>query len=239
MMPVSVESLRQRFYPDASASDPIAQFTACLDRLVKPTDVVLDIGAGAGELNAHRLKGRASRVIGIDVDSRVGGNRQLDSGVRGDICELPFQGSSFDTALSIYVFEHVDRPAELASEIYRVLRPGGLCVSLTPNAFHYATLASRFSPLWFHRWFNERRGRSAEDTFPTRYRLNSRRALTRYFTQAGFETVSIDAIEVQPNYLTATAGTFALGIAYERLVNAADLLSAFRVNLIATFRKPR
>ena len=164
--------------------------------------------------------------------------RPRDAGLCADIYALPFRDNSFDVVFSIYVLEHVDRPCELAAEIARVLRPGGVCLTLTPNLYHYVTLASRLTPTSFHKIVNERRGRASDDTFPTCYRLNSRRALDRHFSAAGLKTEAIDAIEVQPNYLSFSALSYALGVAYERLVNASDLGALLRVNRIGVFRKP-
>jgi SAM-dependent methyltransferase len=234
----TVSTLRERFYPDVVQRDPVAAFVQRLERVVKSTDDVLDLGAGAGQLNTHALKGRVHRLVGVDVDPRVGTNPLLDAGIRADIGMLPFRDGSFDVVFSIYVLEHVDRPRELVEEIGRVLRPGGVCLMLTPNILHYVTLFSQLTPTRFHKWINRKRGRPAEDTFPTVYRLNSRRALNDYFTGAGLERVSIDLIEVQPNYLTFSSFSYALGVGYERLVNATETLSPFRVNLIAVFRKP-
>jgi SAM-dependent methyltransferase len=233
----TVRALRERFYPDVVQRDPVAVFVQRLERSVKPTDDVLDLGAGAGELNTHALKGRVHRLVGVDVDPRVGINPLLDAGIRADIGMLPFRDCSFDIVFSIYVLEHVNGPGKLAAEIGRVLRPGGVCLMLTPNILHYVTLLSQLTPARFHKWINARRGRPPEDTFPTLYLLNSRRALDDHFTGAGFERVSIDLIEVQPNYLTFSALSYALGVGYERLVNATELLSPFRVNLIAVFKK--
>ena len=234
----TVRALRERFYPDVVQRDPVAAFVRRLERAVKPTDDVLDLGAGAGELNTHALKGRVHRVVGVDVDPRVGTNPLLDAGIRADIAMLPFRDCSFDIVFSIYVLEHVNRPGKLVAEIGRVLRPGGMCLTLTPNILHYVTFFSRLTPTRFHKWINTRRGRPAEDTFPTLYRLNSRRALDDRFTGAGLERVSIDLIEVQPNYLTFSPLSYAFGVGYERLVNATEVLAPFRVNLIALFRKP-
>jgi SAM-dependent methyltransferase len=234
----TVTSLRRRFYPDAVSRDPVARFVNRLDTIVKPGHRVLDIGAGAGELNAYALKGRVRQIVGVDLDPRVSANPLLDAGLSADIYALPFRDNSFDVVFSIYVLEHVNSPARLTAEIARVLRPGGVCLFLTPNVFHYVTMASRLTPTSFHRWANERRGRASDDTFPTCYQLNSRRALERHFSAAGLHTVAIEAIEVQPNYLTFSPLAYLLGVGYERMVNATELLSAFRVNLIGLFRKP-
>jgi len=50
---------------------------------------------------------------------------------------LPFDADHFDVVTMLAVFEHLDRPtmAGLASEIYRVLRPGGCYVVTTPAAW--------------------------------------------------------------------------------------------------------
>ena len=234
----TVTTLRQRFYPDALQRDPVALFVRRLEPMVKATDTVLDLGAGAGEINTHALKGRVRRLVGVDVDPRVGTNPLLDAGIRADIGRLPFRDASFDVVFSIYVMEHVERPGDLVFEIARVLRPGGVCLFLTPNTLHYVTLFSQMTPTRFHKWINRKRGRPGQDTFPTVYRLNSRRALNSHFSGAGLERVSIDLIEVQPNYLTFSPLSYACGVGYERLVNATDVLSSFRVNLIAVFRKP-
>ena len=234
----TVASLRRRCYPDRVQRDPVARFVNHLYSIVKPGHRVLDLGAGAGELNAYSLKGRVRQIVGVDLDLRVSANPLLDAGLSADIYALPFRDGSFDVVFSIYVFEHVDRPRVLAAEIARVLRPGGVCIALTPNLYHYVTLLSRLTPTAFHKWVNERRGRASDDTFPTCYRLNSRRALSQEFASAGLDTVAIDAIEVQPNYLSFSALTYALGVGYERLVNATDYLSPIRVNLIGQFRKP-
>jgi SAM-dependent methyltransferase len=234
----TVDTLRQRFYPDPVQRDSVALFVKRLEPIVKPTDTVLDLGAGAGEINTHALKGRVRRLVGVDVDPRVATNPLLDAGIRADIARLPFRDSSFDVVFSIYVMEHVERPGDLVLEIARVLRPGGVCLLLTPNTLHYVTLVSQLTPTRFHKWVNRKRGRSGHDTFPTVYRLNSRRALDGHFSGAGLERVSIHLIEVQPNYLTFSPLSYAFGVGYERLVNATEVLSPFRVNLIAVFRKP-
>ena len=129
----TVGSLQRHFYPDIVARDPVATFVRRLDRLVKPTDEVLDLGAGAGELNAYALKGRVRRLVGIDLDPRVCANPLLDAGLRADIYALPFRDASFDVVFAIYVLEHVDRGAALVAEIRRVLKPGGRLIVNTPH----------------------------------------------------------------------------------------------------------
>jgi SAM-dependent methyltransferase len=176
-------------------------------------------------------------MVGVDVDPRVRDNPLLDEGVIADAYQLPFQAESFDVAFAIYVLEHIEEPQTFVREIARVLRPGGVFLALTPNRLHYVSIVASLTPLGFHRWYNRRRGRPAEDTFPTYYRMNCRSVLERQFGQSGFETVQLAMIEVQPNYLAFCTPSFLLGAAYERLVNSTEWLAGFRVNIIAKFRK--
>jgi SAM-dependent methyltransferase len=217
----------------------VVRFFQILDRVAAADSEILDVGAGDGTGSPHGLRGRVKRIVGVDVDSNVMRNSRVDEAIVADASRaIPVPSCSFDLAFSVYTLEHIRRPERLAAELYRVLRPGGWFLALTPNRWHYVAIASRVTPFWFHRWYNTRRGRDAKDTFPTYYRLNTRRQLRREFCGAGFREECLDAIEVEPHYLKGWCGTFLLGVAYERIVNATPLLAALRVNWIVIFRKP-
>lgn len=236
---MSVKFWQDRLYRDPLTRDPVARFYLTLSRHLNPSFRVLDLGAGAGEENPYRLKDRVGTLIGIDRDPRVGRNPLLESGVIGDGGALPFRDNSFDLAFSIYVLEHIVRPRRLAGELRRILRPGGVFLALTPSRFHYVSLIAACTPTGFHRWINRKRGRKDQDTFPTQYKLNSRRQLTREFGDEDFELVEFDTFEVQPNYLTFSTPSFLLGALYERLVNRCDFLASLRVNFICVLRNSK
>ena len=48
--------------------------------------------------------------------------------VRGEVSRLPFLDATFDVAVCRNSFHHFDRPAEVMSEMARVVRPGGRVV---------------------------------------------------------------------------------------------------------------
>jgi SAM-dependent methyltransferase len=178
-------------------------------------------------------------VVGVDVDPAVSRNGRVSSGARASAYHLPFRDEAFDIVYSRYVFEHLERPREAFGEIARVLRPGGITIILTPNKAHYVALISRFTPHWFHRFVNEKlRGRPAEETFPTVYRANTRRALNALARSAGLEPAQVRMVELRPNYLMWGVLPFLLGVAYERLVNSTAWLEDLRVNIVAAYRKP-
>jgi ubiquinone/menaquinone biosynthesis C-methylase UbiE len=45
---------------------------------------------------------------------------------------LPFEDGSFDCILGSHVFEHIVHLVDVVNELYRVLRPGGYLLSVTP-----------------------------------------------------------------------------------------------------------
>jgi SAM-dependent methyltransferase len=236
---MSVSYWRERLYKEPLSRDPVARFHLKLDKFLRPSHSVLDLGAGAGEENPYDLKPKLRKLIGVDLDPRVGKNPLLHGGLVADGGALPFADNSFDLAFSIYVLEHIARPAGLVAELQRVLKPGGLFLSLTPSRFHYVSLIASCTPTWFHKWVNERRGRRSADTFPTQYKLNSRGQVWKHFVKKGFALEDFDTFEVQPHYLTFSTPTFLLGAAYERTVNALGWLSPFRVNFICVLRNQK
>jgi len=202
-----------------------------------PESRVLDAGAGAGDLFAYELKGRVAEMIGVDLDPRVETNSQLDRGIRADLADIPLDDDSVDVVFSRYVLEHVAEPGRFLGEMARILKSGGRFIFLTPNKWHYVSLASRFTPHAFHNWYNKKRGRQEEDTFPTTYLLNSRADVRRHFRAAGFQCEKLVMRECCPNYLILSMPTFLAGVAYERIVNATSLFAGFRVNILGSFQK--
>ncbi len=232
-----VERAMVRCYPpDRRSNDPF--FLRAIERHIAPESHVLDAGAGAGDLFQYDFRGRVAEMVGADLDERVENNPLLDRGVHTDLIHMPFEDNSFDVVFSRYVLEHVANPPLFLKEVRRVLRPGGRFLFLTPNKWHYVAAMASLTPHTFHEWYNRRRGRLEEDTFPTAYKLNSFKDVRRQFTQAGFEEIELVSRECSPNYLVMNVAVFYCGMLYERLVSRFSALSGIRVNLIGCFRKP-
>lgn len=232
-----VEALDRRFYPEFQRNWDDAIFREKLLPFVQPDASVLDIGAGAGIIEAMNFRGLASRVCGVDLDPRVTENPYLDEGLVADAGKIPYPDETFDLVFADNVMEHIDEPDQVFREIVRVLRPGGKLLFKTPNKTHYMPLVARLTPYRFHQWINGKRGREESDTFPTRYRCNAPADVRAIARKAGLDVDRIDLIEGRPEYLRISAPTYILGLGYERLVNATDLLARFRILLIATLSK--
>lgn len=218
------EKLDRCWYPQHGDRWDIAQFRHEVLALLKPGMTVLDLGAGRGALPELNFLGLGATIWGADIDSVVETNPNLDGyfiTTTTELCGVPDQ--SVDLLISCSVLEHVSAPEELLKEIHRVLKPAGSFLAKTPNKFHYMPLIATLTPTWFHKLYNQWRGREEADTFPTLYRLNTRGAVRRFAKRSGLTSKRIWTVEGRPEYLRLTPVTYLIGMAYERTVNALRL----------------
>ncbi len=104
-----------------------------------PGSWVLDVATGTG-LVARDLARRNLRVVGLDQSPAMMARgrdavRQLGLQDRvrfvlGQGQSLPFESEAFDAVTFTYLLRYVDDPAATVAELARVLRPGGVLVSL-------------------------------------------------------------------------------------------------------------
>ncbi|MEX2245847.1 MAG: methyltransferase domain-containing protein [Dehalococcoidia bacterium] len=232
------QEFRERFYPE--------DFLGMYDRLaaeiharVRPGDTILDAGCGSGRVFQYHFDAahRPKLILGVDRTHEPRANRNIDAAARADLAALPLRAAAFDLAISSHVAEHLTQPERVFAELARVLRPGGLLLLLTPNRWHYVTVGATLLPHAAHLRFNRWRGVDQHDIFPTVYRANTARRLRALLEASGFDVERIDQFETEPEYLAFSLPTYALGVAYERLVNRFGALRNLRVNLLAVARK--
>lgn len=227
----SVRRLDARYYAD-HVDDHLA-FDTRIRRYLRRDAVILDAGAGRGVTYPYDYREAVQKVIGVDVDVGIWGNPNLDEAVVADLCHIPFADRTFDLVFSKYVVEHFARPVATFREIRRVMKPGAHFLFHTPNRFHYVALGATLTPPRFHDWFNERRDRAHEDTFPTRYRANDRKTLRKLAARTRFRVVALEMIEPKPAYLFFHPLAYRVGIAYERLVNSSVRFADLRCVIVA------
>lgn len=204
---------------------------------IKPDSVVLDLGAGAGIVSQMNFKSLAKKICGVDLDPRVVDNPMLDEGRVSDAGEIPYGDGLFDVVFSDNVFEHLDAPLAVYKEVARVLKPGGVLLFKTPNKWHYMPTIARMTPHGFHQYVNRLRGRAEVDTFPTRYRTNTKGDVLGFASAVGLTVERIERIEGRPEYLRMTWPTYLVGTLYERIVNSTSFLAPFRILLVCALRK--
>lgn len=207
---------------------------AWLRAVITPTSRVLDVGCGRG--GALEVCWREVALpVGLDPDWPSLTERRAPLPV---VCgwghRLPFASASFDVALAVWVLEHLPDPAALLAEVSRALKPGGVCLALTPNAWHPLIWANRLSqlwPAWQGQMVRALYGRAEADTFRVHYRANTPPRLHQLAVQAGLRVEALQVV-ADPSYLAFNDLAFALSMGLE-----ACLPAAWGVHLLARLRK--
>jgi SAM-dependent methyltransferase len=176
-------------------SQPSDVYEALVKKLVFDGCAWLDVGGGRhifphNPSLAGTLVARCGVVVAVDPSENVLQNRHVHQRVQCTLEEYETD-RRFDLATLRMVAEHLDDPPRVLRALDRLLRPGALAIVLTPNLWAPVTVAARLIPFPLHQpikrllWDTEE-----SDTFPTRYRMNSRRTLRRLFSAHGFREVA-------------------------------------------------
>ena len=240
-------SLVERVRPEIAAGgfardDSTIHFYTRVNALLEPQMTVLDFGAGRGHMfdgpqdYGHRLaklQGKVAKVIGIDVDPAVTGHPYLDEChvIRpGDA--VPAADASVDLVVARWVLEHLPDPARFATEIDRVLKPGGWLCAHTVNRWGYVGIGSRAVPNGMHvRALRQLQPeRKDVDVFSVQYKLNSMNDIARYFPAGEWENCSY-LCNFIPKYFANSRVLFAVFSAFQQIAPKAlstDLLVFLR-----------
>jgi ubiquinone/menaquinone biosynthesis C-methylase UbiE len=116
------------FYVNSTTRETLARLQ------MRPTDWVLDVGCGTGELLTRlAAKYPASKLAGLDPVPEMlnvaKGKLSADVDLRvGWANSLPWGDGTFDVVVSCNMFHYVTHPVAAIREMERVLRPGGQLV---------------------------------------------------------------------------------------------------------------
>jgi SAM-dependent methyltransferase len=194
-------------YPEArvggfTSVDGTIEFYSRVNALLTPDMIVLDLGAGRGvwysddrvsyRRSLRNLRGKVTRVIGVDVDPAVVDNPSVDDArVMSEGGPIPVDSATVDMIICDAVFEHVEDPDTFISEIDRILKPGGWLCARTPNRAGYPALMARLVPNSRHARVLRRMQprRKDADVFPTRFLLNDRKQLEERFSEPAWSGV--------------------------------------------------
>jgi ubiquinone/menaquinone biosynthesis C-methylase UbiE len=102
---------------------------------------LLDVGCSSGIITDY-LAGSFAKAYGVDIDKKAIPAKKIQSKNLtfkiGDATRLNFPKNYFDVVICNHVYYYIKKQAEHVSEIYRVLKSGGIC---------YFSGINKYSPL--------------------------------------------------------------------------------------------
>jgi len=117
-------------------------------------DIVLDAGTGQGPF-LRVLAPKCNSIYAIDSDLRLLKNirsRITHENIillNADLNKVPIRSGCFDRVICLEVLEHSEAPLGIISELYRILKPNGICVIAVPT-YQSETLYSKLNPSYDH-----------------------------------------------------------------------------------------
>lgn len=231
------DRLLEKYY--AKSVHPYRVFEQRVDAAVAAgARSLMDAGCGRTVPVLRKYLGRVDRLIGVEMVDFTDVPAGIET-YNADLGHLPLDADCVDVIMSRSVFEHLTDPAPVYREFARVLRPGGRAIVLTANMWDYGTLCARMIPNRFHaRIVRKVEGREEQDTFPTAYKTNTRRAVDRLAADAGLQVQAFEYLSQYPNYLMFNGGLFLIGTAFEKLISRYDALRVLRGWILVTLAKP-
>ncbi|MBI5456430.1 class I SAM-dependent methyltransferase [Candidatus Kaiserbacteria bacterium] len=128
--------------------DRLQEEHALILRLMSPKkgDRILDIGCGKGRLE-QLLTALEPSVDMVSSDVTDEARKYIrGSFVRCSMTSMPFEDDSFDKIFCLHVIAHFEDGISGIGEAFRILKPGGSLMILTPNKLYvwFSYLAARF-----------------------------------------------------------------------------------------------
>ena len=218
-------------------------YEAVLRRHVNPSVDWIEMGCGHSVLPSWRqmeeqqLIKNCRAIFGIDYDwLSLKAHRTISRKLRGDITRLPFRDQSCDLVTANMVVEHLDNPDFQFREIHRILRPKGIFLFHTPNAYGYGVLLSRLVPEALKgKLIHLVEGREEHDIFETHYAANTEKSIRGLAQGTGFEVVEMHFL-VTDAIFAMVPPLALLELLWIRLLMAGPFRS-LRTNIIVALRR--
>lgn len=232
----SVDDVLRTYFP--SDQHPYRIFEKVIEHSVDPSMVVLELGCGRDAPLLRALKGKAKRLIGVDIAGFEYDDPEIEL-IENDICAMnSIKSGSIDLCISKGVMEHISNIDAAYLEISRILKEGGQYIFLTPNLFDYASVLSLLVPNFLHPFIvRHTEGRKEVDVFPAYYRSNTRRSIYKKGKINGLTVRNFTYLGQYPGYFLFNRILFYLASRYELFLKNHPSLHFLRGWILCEFRK--
>lgn len=165
------------------------------------------IEAGGGSFSHFHLPPDAELFL-LDISyEQLIRNEHSSYRIQGDVQRFPVRPGALGMAVCFNVIEHVEHPQSAVSEMVAALAPDGLLVLGCPERASLKGLVTRFTPIWFHRWYykvvvgKKDRGEGHFDAFETPFKpLVSAKRLTRFLQEQDMEILFLRCYDGAQEY---------------------------------------
>lgn len=203
--------------------------------------IVVDVGGGRRCVFAKHRRS-AAKIVAVDISAEeLSHNEDVDERIVADATErLPFASDSVDVVCSRSVVEHLTDVDRFLAEAHRVLRPGGLTVSLFPSKNAPYALIKRALPQSVGRRLMHltKPYSSPFVGFRTYYDHCTLRAMKRALARHGFEVVETRVSYYQADYFKFLFPLYLLNLAFELATRSLRCTPLAAGVLIVARKKP-
>ncbi|MFZ5365473.1 MAG: class I SAM-dependent methyltransferase [Patescibacteria group bacterium] len=232
---------RQEFYRkkykkiNPEWQDSLTLYKEIIDKYVNQETRILDIGCGHGDY-LKDVYSKTSYTYGIDPDrSALSKNSIIKNKFCFEAETLSFCDNFFDLVVNAWVMEHLINPYPVFKEIFRVLKPSGKLIFLTPNSLNYNIWIIRAVPQKFHHFFTHKLyDRQEHDTFSKYYKVNSMKKIDKMLLPLGFNKIQF-ICNGDPTYISFNNLFFKIAVWIENIIN--NKFPDAKVHLIGIYEK--
>ncbi|HXM22016.1 MAG TPA: methyltransferase domain-containing protein [Terriglobales bacterium] len=229
--------LRRRF-PHVKCNVSAA-YPVVVGEFARGGGVIVDVGGGARCAFAKECSG--SHIIAVDISaSELEKNHDVSDRKVADVTQqIPVPDNSSDIVSSRYVLEHLKGVDRFAREAYRVLKPGGVFITLFPNKYAPFSLINRLLPISVARRVAYALKEQAAEfgIFPAYYERCSPGAFRRLLESQGFTSVDVKVAYSQSSYFNFLLPLALAFLLYESMISRLNLVS-LSAHVLICARKP-
>ncbi|MCK5123361.1 MAG: class I SAM-dependent methyltransferase [Candidatus Pacebacteria bacterium] len=227
-----------KFQPDFK--DVGCFFKEYLKKYIKPDSNILDVGCGRNAFGEEYYK-IARKRVGVDPDKdALSENKLMDQKICcaiKDIYDISKIANSFDVVIAQWVLEHMDNPERDIRAISKLCKKDGHFIFMTTNVYSPVMLFSKICPTFLKKLLRKKMfGTDEDDTYPTKYRINSISKIDQVMRNNGFQKVDLKAV--------GTLGYFAFNkyiligkIFLNKFCDKINFGSPFKTHLTGVYRK--